>query len=66
MEERMSLEQAMLEEAVEKKLPVRLIFTTGFQCEAVIEDYCFDVIRCRVNGKKWMVYRNGLSTIVMP
>lgn len=61
-----NLEVELLEEAIEKKMPVRLIFTTGFQCEAIIEDYNYDVIHCRVAGKKWLVYRNGLSTIVLP
>lgn len=66
------LENRTLDEAIEGKKPVRPIFTTGYQCMAVIEDYDCNVIRCRVQKKdhgeiteqKWTVYRNGLSTIV--
>lgn len=72
MEEYANLEAKTLDEAMESGKPVRLIFTTGYQCLAVIEDYDCNVIRCRVQKKdhgetkeqKWMVYRNGLSTIV--
>ena len=72
MEEYANLEAIGLDEAVESGKPVRLIFTTGYQCLAVIEDYDCSVIRCRVQKRdhgetieqKWMVYRNGLSTIV--
>lgn len=66
------LENRTLDEAIEGKKPVRLIFTTGYQCLAVVEDYDCNVIRCRVQKKDhgelveqmWTVYRNGLSTIV--
>lgn len=66
------LEATALDEAVESGKPVRLIFTTGYQCLAVVEAYDCSVIRCRVQRKdhdriieqRWTVYRNGLSTIV--
>lgn len=72
MEEYANLEAKTLDEAMESKKPVRLIFTTGYQCLAIVEDYDCNVIRCRVQKKdhgelveqKWTVYRNGLSTIV--
>lgn len=74
MEEKMfvDLEAMTLDEAVESGKPVRLIFTTGYQCLAEVEDYDCNVIRCRVQHRshgvvteqKWTVYRNGLSTIV--
>lgn len=72
MEEYANLEAQTLDEAMESGKPVRLIFTTGYQCLAMVENYDCNVIRCRVqkkdNGKlvelKWTVYRNGLSTIV--
>ena len=66
------LECKALDEAMKTGKPVRLIFTTGYQCLAVVEDYDCNVIRCKVQKKdhgelvdqKWTVYRNGLSTIV--
>lgn len=72
MEEYANLEAKTLEEAMESGKPVRLIFTTGYQCLAVIDDYDCNVIRCRVKRReadrvteqRWTVYRNGLSTIV--
>lgn len=74
MESYPNLEAKALDEAMESGKPVRLIFTTGYQCLAWIEDYDCNVIRCRVRvpkkdhgrtiDQKWTVYRNGLSTIV--
>ncbi len=72
MEEYANLEAKTLDEAMENGKPVRLIFTTGYQCLAVIEDYDCNVIRCKVQKRdhnqtteqNWTVYRNGLSTIV--
>lgn len=72
MEEYENLEAQTLDEAMESGKPVRLIFTTGYQCLAMVENYDCNVIRCRVQKKdhgeiteqKWTVYRNGLSTIV--
>ena len=72
METYPNLEARALDEAMESKQPVRLIFTTGYQCLALIEDYDCVCIRCRVQKKdhgetieqQWTVYRTGLSTIV--
>ena len=59
------LEAAILEDAAKKKKPVRLITINGYQMNAVIDDFDGNVILCRIAGRKHMVYRNALSTIVL-
>lgn len=60
-----SLEIKSLNKAIEEEATIRLIFTNGYQTDAVILDYDFDVIIARVNGKRQLIYRNALSTIVL-
>ena len=66
MEEGRSFEDAFLEEAVESRKPVKLFHTTGFQQEVTVIDYTFDaILALRSDGKRALIYRHGLSTIVM-
>ena len=63
MEEILELEARLLEEAVHKKQKVRLFLLNGYTTEAVIEDFDCNVIVATVNDRRWMVYRQGISTI---
>lgn len=65
MEEIMNIEAEMLEQAMENKKPVQLIFTNGYQTPAQIVDFDYEAIVAKVDGKTWMVYRHAVSTIVM-
>ena len=64
-EGQVSLEDLYLSEAARKGKPVRLIFTTGYQAMAVIEDFDDVAIVAKVNGEQWLVYRNALSTVAL-
>lgn len=59
------LEPKALDEVIKKGGLVRLIFKNGYQCDALILDYDFDVLIVKVVGKRWLIYRNALSTIVL-
>lgn len=65
MDEIISFEDRFLSEAVESGKTVRLIHTTGFQQDVVILDYYYDVLLVKTKEKKGIVYRQGLSTILM-
>ena len=66
MEEGRTFEDAFLEEAVESRKPVKLIHTTGYQQDVTVIDYTFDaILAIRHDGKRSLIYRHGLSTIVM-
>lgn len=60
-----SLEERVLQEAMEKGRPVRLIFTNGFQTMGTIVDFHYGMILVKVKGKRWLVSWNALSTIVL-
>ena len=66
METIKDFEDAFLAEAVEEGRPVRLFHTTGYQQQVTILDYSMDALLVqKENGKKCVVYRHGISTIVM-
>lgn len=66
METIKDFEDAFLQEAVDEGKQVRLFHTTGYQQLVTILDYSMDALLIlKDNGKKCLVYRYGLSTIVM-
>lgn len=66
MEEGRSFEDAFLEEAMETRKKVKLNHTTGYQQDVTVIDYTIDTLLVlRHDGKRSLVYRHGLSTIVM-
>jgi len=66
METVKDFEDAFLQEAMDEGRQVRLFHTTGYQQVVTILDYSMDALLVqRDNEKKYLVYRHGLSTIVM-
>ena len=59
------LEAAELDKVVESGETVRVIFNNGFQTEAVIEAIDADVMILQVKGKKWLVYKQNVSTVIL-
>jgi len=61
------LENQTLDQLIESKQSVRMIFVTGYQALVQILDYDENVIKVlaiRTNGDKtWMVYRTGICTV---
>lgn len=63
MEEYKRLEETVLEEVVRAGGEVRIIFTTGYQTRGKILDFDCESILMEVGDKKWLIYRQGVSTI---
>lgn len=67
MEDIKTLEEATLEEAMQKGQPVKVIYTNGYQAMVKIRDFDCEVIRgtamIRGEEKDWMIYRHAVSTI---
>lgn len=63
MEEFKRLEETVLEEVVRTGGEVRIIFATGYQTMAKVLDFDCENILAVVNGKNWLIYRQGVSTI---
>ncbi|MGM9626976.1 MAG: RNA chaperone Hfq [Faecousia sp.] len=59
------LEEVVLSEAAENGSPVRIVFTNGYQTTAVIKDFDCETILAEVKGKRWMIYRHAVSTVVL-
>ena len=61
-----NFEDVFLAEAVETGKPVKLFHTTGYQQTVTVLDYnCDALMVLRSDGARALVYRHGLSTIVM-
>lgn len=65
MEEVVSLEEILLQEAVEHGKEVKIFLKNGYQMDAVIIDFDCNVLLCRVRGEKQMVYISAVSTVVL-
>ena len=65
MEEVVSLEEILLQEAVDRGKEVTIFLKSGYQMDAVIIDFDCNVLLCRVKGEKQMIYISAVSTIVL-
>ena len=59
------LEAAELDKVVESGETVHVIFNNGYQTDAVIEAIDADVVILQVKGKKWLVYKQNVSTVIL-
>lgn len=59
------LEPRELDKVVESGEMVRVIFNNGYQIDAVIEAHDADVMLLQVKGKKWLVYKQNVSTVIL-
>ena len=59
-----SIEEKLLQEAVENGREVKIICINGHQTPAQIVDFDYEAIVAKADGKTWMVYRHAVSTIV--
>lgn len=65
MDEFRKLEELALEAAVTAGETVRIFLINGYQAAAVILDFDDSCVLAKVNGKKWLIYRHAISTIVL-
>lgn len=59
----MSLQDMVLKEIVEEKVPVTLFLMNGFQFRGFIVDYDENVIVVVTEEKQQIIYKHGISTI---
>ena len=57
------MEEKILNELIEKEMPVRVIHTTGYQQNCVILEHDSKALLISVKGQSKLVYKHGVSTI---
>ena len=65
MDEYKRLEEMVLEEIVRAGEKVTIFLLNGYQAKAEILDFDCETILAKVNGQKWLIYRQAVSTIAL-
>lgn len=60
----MNLQDAILKEIVDKRVPVTLYLMNGFQMRGIITGYDSFVVVLVTDAKQQMIYKHGISTLV--
>lgn len=63
MSEYMNIQDAVLAECIQKKIPVTLFLMNGFQTRGLITGKDNFVIIREVDGKSQMIYKHAISTV---
>ena len=63
MSEPTNLQDAVLKEACQEKVPVTLFLMNGFQLRGNITGYDSFVVVLVTNGKQQMIYKHAISTL---
>lgn len=58
-----NLQDAILHEAMEEKIPIDLVLTGGYQIGGVITGYDSFVIVLVSDGKQYMIYKHVILTL---
>ena len=64
MSEPTNLQDAVLKEACQEKVPVTLFLMNGFQLRGNITGYDSFVVVLVTDGKQQMIYKHAISTLV--
>ena len=64
MSEPINLQDAVLREACQDKIPVTLFLMNGFQLRGTITGYDSFVVVLVTDGKQQMIYKHAISTLV--
>ena len=59
----MNLQDAILKEVMNERIPVTLYLMNGFQMRGVIIAYDSVVVVLVTEGKQQMIYKHGISTV---
>jgi len=57
------LQDAILKEATEEKIPVTLFLMNGFQLRGTVTGYDSSVVVLVSEGKQQMIYKHAISTL---
>ena len=63
MSEPMNLQDAILNEVSQEKMPVTLFLMNGFQLRGVITGFDSFVVVLVTDGKQQMIYKHAISTL---
>ena len=63
MSEPMNLQDAILKEVCQEKIPVTLFLMNGFQLRGVITGFDSFVVVLVTDGKQQMIYKHAISTL---
>ena len=64
MSDIINLQDAILKEVRQEKIPVTLFLMNGFQLRGVITGYDNFVVVLVTDGKQQMIYKHAISTLV--
>lgn len=59
-----ALQEDLLNEIVDDKVPVTVFLMSGFQIRGTIADHDDAVVVLEVDGKQQIVYKHAISTII--
>ena len=63
MSEPMNLQDAILNEVCQEKMPLTLFLMNGFQLRGVITGFDSSVVVLVTDGKQQMIYKHAISTL---
>ena len=64
MSQQMNLQEVILKEVTEEKVPVTLFLMNGFQLRGTVTDYDGSVVVLVTDGRQQMIYKHAISTLV--
>ena len=64
MSEQLNLQDAILKEVLQDKMPVTLFLMNGFQLRGTITGFDSFVVVLVSDGKQQMIYKHAISTLV--
>ena len=64
MSEQLNLQDAILKEVLQDKIPVTLFLMNGFQLRGTVTGFDSFVVVLVSDGKQQMIYKHAISTLV--
>ena len=64
MSQQTNLQEVILKEVTEEKVPVTLFLMNGFQLRGTVTDYDSSVVVLVTDGRQQMIYKHAISTLV--
>ena len=64
MSQQMNLQEVILREVTEEKVPVTLFLMNGFQLRGTVTDFDSSVVVLVTDGRQQMIYKHAISTLV--
>ncbi|MBR5529757.1 MAG: RNA chaperone Hfq [Oscillospiraceae bacterium] len=63
MSQQIHLQEAILQEVTEEKVPVTLFLMNGFQLRGTVTGYDSSVVVLVTDGRQQMIYKHAISTL---